>query len=72
MEELYKPRNYNLGLLYKTMLVSFGTFQGRFDLTIKIADQLLLYQTLHANHLKTSKLFKKSGNKEKPKTLMGR
>lgn len=72
MEELYKPRNYNQGLLYKPMQVSFGTFQGRFDLTIKTGDQLLLYQTLYASHLKISKLFEKSGNKEKPKTLMGR
>ena len=54
------------------MKVSFGTFEGRFDLAQKIGHQFLLYETLYANHLKNSKLLKKSRNKEKPKALMGR
>ena len=46
------------------MKVSLETFQGRFDLTQKIGDQFLLYQTLYASHLKISKLLKKAGKKE--------
>ena len=45
------------------MKVSLETFQGRLDLTQKIGDQFLLYQTLYASHLKISKLFKKAGKK---------